>query len=178
LTKIKRVFPRYIVPKVFNDNVAFISSANSLGFMDGGSDLGYMNSLPDIQRIVQNGFKTLRDRTILDRNYLCIGNIMGFKLSNEKECFFISAPTMFLPQKVFGTDNAYIAFKSALQLSKELGIKKVYCPMMCSNYGGFSYKESYDQMKLAVENYNENPTGNFKHHKQTTKSVHEYRILC
>ena len=28
----------------------------------------------------------------------------------------ISAPTMFLPQKVTGTDNPYYALKSALQL--------------------------------------------------------------
>jgi O-acetyl-ADP-ribose deacetylase (regulator of RNase III) len=109
--------------------VALVSSANSLGFMDGGSDLGYMNAIPRIQALVQNGFKTSSE---LGRPYLHIGNTMAFFLPDNNDVVFISAPTMFLPQKVNGTENQYYAFVSALRLAKQLQVKKVFCPMMCT----------------------------------------------
>lgn len=39
------------------DSVMFISNSNSLGFMDGGSDLCYCNAIQGIQSLVQHGFK-------------------------------------------------------------------------------------------------------------------------
>lgn len=134
-----------------NDHIkrAFISSANSLGFMDGGSDLGYMNSIVDIQRHVQEGFKKFGFKSKLNRNCLPVGCAMFFKVPNE-HFFFVSAPTMFLPQKVFGTSNPYFALSAALKLCLAHNIEEVYVPMMCTNWGGFSYEASKIQMDKAI----------------------------
>lgn len=146
----------YLKEHSVNQKIAFISSANSLGFMDGGSDLGYMKSIPDIQKHVQDGFKVLGDKTLLKRNYMCIGNTMGFKLpwiGYHSEFYFVSAPTMFLPQKVPNTGNPYFALRSALKTCKAMGITQVYCPMMCTNWGGYTMEESFEMMSNAVQDY-------------------------
>ncbi len=141
----------------FDATSAFISAANSLGFMDGGSDLGYMDAIPRIQNVVQDGFKLLGLKSLLDRPFLPIGMSMGFKLNEN--IFFISAPTMVLPQKVQDTSNPYHAFLASLILCKRLNIKKVLCPMMCTGYGGYTFTESYNLMLKAVEDLDfcENP---------------------
>ena len=135
--------------------IAFISSANSLGFMDGGSDLGYMKAINGIQTFVQNGIKELGYLTNLGRPHLYIGDTMGFELPSNANILFISAPTMFLPQNVKGSDNQYVALKSALQICKACGVEQVYTPMMCTNWGGYDYNTSYNLMKKAVQDYNE-----------------------
>jgi hypothetical protein len=137
--------------KDFIKNIAFISPANVLGFMDGGVDKGYMNCIPNIQNLVQNGFKELSYKSMLDRNYLPIGCSMAFKITDN--ITFISAPTMLLPQKVLNTDNPYHSLKSSLQLCKELNIKHIFCPMMCTGYGGYSYEDSFKLMTTAINDY-------------------------
>lgn len=146
------------VEKIYEENknpeekICFISSANSLLFMDGGSDLGYMNCIENIESIAKNGVKLLNNLSLLGRPCLDIGDTMSFKLS--KNVNFISAPTMFLPQPVNDTENQYYALRSALHLCKLMGIKKVFCPMMCTNWGGYTYNDSFALMKKAVEDYN------------------------
>lgn len=133
------------------EEICFISSANSLLFMDGGSDLGYMNCIDNIESSAKKGGIILNDKTLLGRPHLNIGNTMAFKLN--KNVNFISAPTMFLPQKVNGTDNQYYALKSALYLCKLINVKKVYCPMMCTSWGNYTFNDSFQLMKKAVEDY-------------------------
>lgn len=153
-----------LVHKVNNsedkEQVAFISSANSLGFMDGGSDLGYMNVISDIEKVVKEGIAVNGELTTIGRPYLHIGDTMGFFINDK--IFFICAPVMFLPQKVEGTDNQYHALKSALELCEYVGIKKVYTPMMCTGWGGHDYKSSYDLMKAAVDDHSKKPNRFFR----------------
>lgn len=132
-------------------NIAFVSAANSLGFMDGGSDLGYMNSIPNIQEHVRNGIKILDVKSELGRPFLHIGSSMAFKLTNN--IIFIVSPTMFLPQKVSNTINPYYALLSTLHIARMLDINKIYIPMMCTGYGGFSFEDSFDLMQKAVQDY-------------------------
>ena len=56
-----------------NKNVAFISAANSLLFMDGGSDLGYMKSINNIENKVKHAAKSLNYISNCGRNYIPIG---------------------------------------------------------------------------------------------------------
>jgi O-acetyl-ADP-ribose deacetylase (regulator of RNase III) len=154
-----------------HSSIAFISAANCLGFMDGGSDLGYMNAFEGIQTKVQFGFKKLGIKSLLDRNYIPIGCSMGFKLY-DKDIYFVSSPTMMFPQKVPNTENPYHALKSALQLCKKLGVKNVFCPMMCSGYGGYSYIESFELMNEAVIDYEDGESPTF-----TVKDEYTYNLL-
>lgn len=157
---VETLFKRY---QNTDEKVAFISSANSLGFMDGGSDLGYMNAINGIQGMVQMGIKKLNHTTQLGRPYLCIGDTMAFKLPENPNILFVSAPTMFLPQNVYGTKNQYVALKSALQLCKHHGVCKLFVPMMCTNWGGYDYKTSFKLMKQAVSDYNTTNNSHFVH---------------
>lgn len=151
-------------------NVAFISPANSLLFMDGGVDKGYMNCINNIQEKAQLGAKKLGIKTLLGRNYLPIGTSMSIPI-NEK-ITLISAPTMFLPQKVIETQNPYYALKSALQLCKQIGIKIIFCPMMCTGYGGFSYKDAYELMRKAINDYKD-----FENYNIYKNDIYTYNIL-
>lgn len=144
----------YKEKKKTKEKISFISSANSLLFMDGGSDLGYMNCIENIEQMAKKGGKILNDVSLCGRDYLHIGNTMGFLLPENPSISFISAPTMFLPQKVIGTGNQYFALRSALYLSKLMKVKKVYCPLMCTNWGFYTYKDSFELMKKAVDDYN------------------------
>jgi O-acetyl-ADP-ribose deacetylase (regulator of RNase III) len=148
--RVETLFKRY---QHTTEKVAFISSANSLGFMDGGSDLGYMNAINGIQGLVQTGIKKLNYRTQLGRPFLDIGDTMAFQLPQNPNILFVSAPTMFLPQNVYGTQNQYTALKSALQLCKHHRVSKVFVPMMCTNWGGYDFKTSFELMKQAVLDY-------------------------
>lgn len=139
---------------IFNERTCVVSAANSLGFMDGGSDLGYMKSINNIQQLVKTGIKVNGKYSKLGRPYLNIGCSLGFFVPDLKETIFISAPTMFLPQNINGTENQYHALVSALQLAKRTNVKHLFTPMMCTGYGGYSYEDSFTLMNKAINEYN------------------------
>jgi O-acetyl-ADP-ribose deacetylase (regulator of RNase III) len=137
-----------IETKHLQKRIAFISPSNSLLFMDGGVDRGYMNAIPGIQELAKKNIKLLGTKTFLGRDYLSIGNAMGFEYDINR--YMICCPTMFLPQKVPGTNNVYNALSAGLKVAMELNIDQLYCPMMCTGYGGWLINDSLKQMKDAV----------------------------
>jgi hypothetical protein len=141
-------------------SVCFISSANSLLFMDGGSDLGYMKAIPNIERLAKTNLKQLELISNCGRPYLPIGCSQMITPSGTYK--FISSPSMFLPQKVGNTRNPYNTLKTALNLvykynlqcrDKNELIRTVYTPFICTNWGGFTFQESYDMMQQAINDY-------------------------
>ena len=70
--------------------IAFVSVANSLLFMDGGSDLGYMNAFENIQQKCQKGARVLGNKSLLGRPCLMIGNALGFELEPNVFFYFCS----------------------------------------------------------------------------------------
>jgi len=144
-------------------SVCFISSANSLLFMDGGSDLGYMKAITNIEKKAKSGLNNLEFISNCGRTYLPIG--CSQMISPEGTYKFISTPSMFLPQKVNNTFNPYHALRSALNLVKKYNdesirngqvdtvIETVYTPFMCAGWGGFTMDESHKLMMKAVEDY-------------------------
>ncbi len=144
-----------LIPKLdtFNERIGIVSAANSLGFMDGGSDLGYMKCIDGVQKLVKDGIKVNGVYSELGRPYLNIGCSLGFFVPTLKNSIFISAPTMFLPQPVIGTGNPYYALMSALQIAKKTNIKHLFTPMMCTGWGGYSYEDSFNLMIKAINEY-------------------------
>jgi hypothetical protein len=134
--------------------IAIVSASNSLGFMDGGSDLGYMKSIPNIQEKIQNGIKRLNNLSKLGRPYLQIGSSMSFQLNENENIYFISSPTMFLPQKVINTSNPYYTFLSTIIMANFMGIDELYSPLFCTGYGGYDYYKSYSLMIQAIKDHN------------------------
>ncbi len=141
---------------------AVISAGNSIGFMDGGSDLGYVNSIPDIQTAVQKGIAHSRYVSRNGRPYIPVGDAMGFLMAMgappaSVPVRFVCAPTMYLPHDVSTTRNPYHAFKTALQLCQYMRAERVYVPMMCTGYGKFDYEASFALMAQAAEDAIQRP---------------------
>lgn len=157
-------------------NIAYLSPANSFGYMDGGVDAAYSEMFPGIQKLIQSKIKSYPFRTALGLSYLPIGSAIladlnllklqtGFETiplnSNivwEDHCYLISAPTMWHPQDVSKTNNAYYALMSTLSLIKKYNttapdhrkIKTLMCPGLCTGYGKMSYAQSATQIEKAL----------------------------
>lgn len=141
-----------------NKNVAFVSAANSLLFMDGGSDLGYMKAIKNIEMKCKKACKLLGKVSNCGRYYLPIGSAQLIVPENSYK--FISSPTMFLPQNVKDTKNPYYAMSAILDVAKfynencnaDERIEEIYVPFLCTGYGGFEAQASLDLMHLALNN--------------------------
>jgi O-acetyl-ADP-ribose deacetylase (regulator of RNase III) len=135
------------------DNVAFVSPANSIGFMDGGIDYAYSRIMfPNIENQVKKEFAKYGLITKYDRYYLPIGSAIVLPIDNNK--YMISAPTMWLPQDVTMTKNAYHAFYAVLCAidKSQIEIDTLICSPFCTGYGCMSAIESANQM-LNAYNY-------------------------
>lgn len=141
-----------------NKNAAFISIANSLLFMDGGSDLGYMKSIDNIETKAKDALKKLNFKSNCGRYYLPIG--CSQLIIPENTYKFISSPSMYLPQNIQNTHNAYNCLLSALVLIHNYNancdqyekITDVYCPFIGTGYGKLNIDISISQMKDAIKN--------------------------
>ena len=145
-------------------NTCFLSSANSFGYMDGGIDETYSSMFNGIQQKVQNKIKNYPFKTCGGNPYIPIGSSILIPLNeifHINKCFLISAPTMFRPSNITTTNNAYIAMLSTMSLikkynnsfcdkDKENRINTLICPMLCTGYGGMSFKQSSIQIKKAL----------------------------
>jgi len=140
-------------------DIAFISCANSLLFMDGGSDLGYMNSIDGIEEKVKGALKNLELVSRCGRNYLPIS--CAQLIIPEETYKFVSCPTMFLPQNVGETRNPYYALRAALNVVYEYNkicpdedrVKEVFTPFMCAGWGGIDREKGYQMMMEACGDY-------------------------
>jgi len=153
-------------------NSCYLSPANSFGYMDGGIDAVYSIMFPGIQQLVQERIKSYPYKTRLGLSYLPIGSSLLIDLNllntrnntaNESNCYLISAPTMWRPQDVSMTNNAYYAMLSTLSLIRKYNetalptrqITTLICPGLCTGYGKMSYKQSAEQIARAmIEFYN------------------------
>lgn len=115
--------------------MAFVSPANSLGFMDGGLDLALTRMFPGIEGEVKRAIVERGRRTILGRPYLPIGEALVVPTC-EPGVHVVSAPTMWLPQDVTGTHNPYHAMYAALrEAAAHPEIDHVVAPGLCTGYG-------------------------------------------
>lgn len=138
------------------DNSAFISPANSLGFMDGGIDAAYMLMFDGVQSSVRHKIRSLDIQTNLGRPYLPIGSAIYVDVGETT--ILISAPTMFLPHNVADTNNAYHAFMAALCMYEKALMKCPYittmvCPALCTGYGGMEPSKAVEQMRKALVDF-------------------------
>jgi hypothetical protein len=140
-----------MVERVGEPGMAFVSPANSLGFMDAGIDAVYSrNKFPGIDQVVKKSIVSLNYRTKLGRYYLPVGSALVTKVKGEQ--FLVTAPTMLLPQAVEKTRNAYYAFFATLQavqkynLAYDFPIKKIVCNGLCCGFGAMEPEQSVLQI--------------------------------
>jgi O-acetyl-ADP-ribose deacetylase (regulator of RNase III) len=161
LKQFKRHFENYTIA-VFNgdvrqvprDRTVFISPANSLGFMDGGIDDIYRKMFPEVERLVQAKIKTYDYQSALGRYFLPIGSAAIVDAGTQ--CKLVCAPTMWLPEPVKDTQNAYWAFRAILALVDKFNkksrekIQTIACPGLATGCGRMSFSECASQILRAM----------------------------
>ncbi len=174
---IRNVKKKY--PSQNGRSCAFISPANTFGAMDGGIDKIYSDMFvgpPRIQRLVQT---LIREETIYydsATNFpiLPVGSGIMVPVPKNKNTFLISVPTMFIPDDVSCSQNAYYATLAALCVTQKYNsnihindttirfgelekdaekIDTLYIPGMCTGTGNMTLDASINQMMRAVEDW-------------------------
>jgi O-acetyl-ADP-ribose deacetylase (regulator of RNase III) len=140
------------ITKTYNVTV-IVSPANSIGFMDGGIDIFYMQLFPGIQDRVQNRIKSFDITTHLGRYYLPIGSAVLVNTNDETCPLLACVPTMFLPDDIRGLDNVYWGIRGLLRLldtSITIGDILVAIPCMGTGVGKLSGETSAKQVNDAI----------------------------
>lgn len=136
----------------------FVSPANSFLFMDAGIDLNYMHMFPGIDRIIKP--RLLQEKDYLPNSdlgpFLPIGAALNTKISDDY--YLISAPTMFLPQDVQNTNNAYHAMKAILKLWPNQGT--LILPLLCGGIGKMKPENIKEQINKAIQEHNQSHNQN------------------
>lgn len=136
-----------------------VSPANSLGFMDGGIDMYYMQLFPGIQKIVQDKIRSFGITSALGRPVLPIGSAMIVQTGSKSCPFLACVPTMFLPENIKGTENVYWAMRGLLNLLetiREDSNLTVAIPCFGTGVGRMTASESAIQIKKAMFDHQNN----------------------
>jgi O-acetyl-ADP-ribose deacetylase (regulator of RNase III) len=140
--------------------MAFVSPANSLGFMDGGIDFVLSRVMfPGIEASVKAAYRAAGHVTLLGRPYLPIGQAVALP-TQVPGVSLISAPTMWLPQNVRDTRNAYHAMHAILRAARAEGtINHIVLCGLCTGCGMMSPDTALAQMRAAHEDFCAKPDG-------------------
>lgn len=133
---------------------AWVSPANSFGWMDGGLDWtirqAYDRAGCDITALVQ---AAIRDQA---GGELPVGQALIVPTPNTPYTHLIVAPTMRTPRPAFWTLNAYLAFRAILLTVRrwkarhpEDPMAAVYCPGLATGVGKMPSKRCARQMRAA-----------------------------
>ncbi len=136
-----------------------VSPANSLGFMDGGIDMYYMQLFPGIQQSVQQRIRSFGVTSALGRHMLPVGSAILVSTGNPACPFLASVPTMFLPEDINGTRNVYWATLGLLAVLTSFGmgrngrLLRVAVPCMGTGVGKLSAQDSAQQIREALQHF-------------------------
>ena len=137
----------------------YVSPANSLGFMDGGIDYTLSRIMfPGVEGRVKAAIEAHGIPTMLGRPHLPIGRAvvvpaLDLRMEDPPRLVLVAAPTMWLPQDVRGTHNAYSAMHAALTAAKSAGVDRLIVPGLCTGCGMMTAAEAISQMKLAHRDF-------------------------
>jgi O-acetyl-ADP-ribose deacetylase (regulator of RNase III) len=139
------------------ENTVFVSPANEIGFMDGGIDRVYNEEMfPKIEHLVKTKIKTVDIKTTLGRYCLPVGSAIITTAIPETHTYLITAPTMFLPHDVSGTNNAYNAFMACLCVLKKFNndnIHRLVSPGLCLGWGKMKPHVAAEQIINAIVDF-------------------------
>ncbi len=154
------------VQEVHGKQFAFVSPANSFGFMDGGIDYAYSREMfHGVERALKARIRDGPYLSELDRPYLPIGSALLVPVADtthHAHCYLLASPTMWLPQSVTRTRNAYVAFFAVLSLVERYNrasngtrypIRTIVCPALCTGVGHMPVAEAAKQMVEALEDF-------------------------
>ena len=138
---------------------AFVSPANSFGFMEGGIDQVYldffgMNLEGCIREMIQKDY----------HGEMLVGQADILETGNSRVPFLVVAPTMRVPMKIVGTINPFLAFRAILLLAANSSfsrgkyegspvrnyVRSIAIPGLGTGVGGISPQQCAHQMKQAI----------------------------
>jgi O-acetyl-ADP-ribose deacetylase (regulator of RNase III) len=152
-TDIRDCLREAVCENAAGNRTAFVSPANSLGFMDGGIDYVLSREMfPGVEAAVKAAYAQQKHVTLLGRTYLPIGRAVVVE-TQVLGVHLISAPTMWLPQDVRGTHNAYHAMYAILRAATESAIDHVILCGLCTGYGKMDADTAVVQMKAAHDDF-------------------------
>ena len=133
---------------------AWVSPANSFGWMDDGLDWAIRQAYEaagcDITALVQSAIVAQSD------GELPVGQALVVPTLDTPYTHLVVAPTMRTPRPAFWTVNAYLAFRAVLlaamrwnQNHPEQAIQTVYCPGLTTGVGKMPPKRCARQMRSA-----------------------------
>ena len=133
---------------------AYVSPANSYGYMDGGIDLALRERFAacDIERRVQEKIAGLG-------GMLPVGSAIVVETGDDEVAYLICAPTMEVPSVVAHTNNAHRAMRALLNAVAEFNAKtdgaitSIAIPGLCTGIGDMEPEIAARQMALAYEEW-------------------------
>ena len=132
------------------DADAYVSPANSYGFMDGGIDQRYLQFYgADLQDRVQEMIRGHWD------GFMPVG--CASLLMQTVGPDLIVAPTMHVPMDVSKTVHAYLATSAALLCANASGIEHLALPVMCTGVGQMPAHRALRQIITAIAERSDDP---------------------
>lgn len=141
--------------------VAYVSPANSVGWMDGGIDEVYSKMFPNIQTQVQDAIKKYNNKNTRGYYQLPVGSAL--LIEPQPRQFLICAPTMWKPEIIVDQpdqfNNAYWAFRAVLALTDKYNkrnkppLTTIVCPGLCTGCGQIPFDESARQIIKAFNDH-------------------------
>ena len=132
---------------------AFVSPANALGFMDGGIDYVLSRVMfPGVEQRVKAAFASSSGgTTLLGRPYMPIGRAAVVSADADAGVRLVAAPTMWMPQDVRSTHNAYHAMYAALSAAAAAAdpIHTLVTSGLCTGCGMMPAEQAVAQMRDA-----------------------------
>lgn len=126
---------------------AFVSPANSFGFMDGGINWMYLKVFGE--EIQQRVFNEIRSLPFCE---LLVGQAIVVPTDCEGTSLVV-APTMRVPQILAESINPYLATRAALRAASLAGIESIAFPAMGAGIGRVPPELCAFQMCSAVTDY-------------------------
>ena len=122
---------------------AVVSSGNGFGIMDGGLD--------GVLRALYGERLEARVKRQIIEHYgpeLPVGAAVVAR--SEHDQLVIYAPTMQIPMRIVGTDNAYRAARAAAHKAKLIGVDVLYMPLLGTGAGGMALEDAAVQILAGV----------------------------
>jgi len=125
---------------------AFVSPANSFGFMDGGVDYAYSAYMGwHVQAAVQ------REIAKMPFGELLVGQALVIPTGYDRAPHLICAPTMRIPRRITDPADVMLATRAAVSAALERGLEHIAFPGMGTGCGGLPFDIASKAMRAGIE---------------------------
>ena len=121
---------------------AIVNPANSLGYMGGGV----------AGAIKRKGGREIEEEAV-KKSPIEVGSAVATTSGKLKCRYVIHAPTMEKPAMRISVDNVRKATRAALELAKDMGIKRIAFPGMGTGVGGVKEEDAAKAMIETIKEY-------------------------